>query len=595
MRIEGNIDGVKKNIILQLDALLGKKYRRDLLLSPELAEEIAVISAAIKREIAIYLDRHGILTHIMIGDRQTVPLPIDMKRRSTSSLSGLRCVHTHPDSTSELSTLDITSMLEGRMDAMIALGLKDDKITSIHVAVPGSEDQYQIYGPMSISDINQFPFQELITDIEKTRAKPAAHIIEGNIKKALLIGLKEKKGDLLSGQESLEELKELANTAGIDVHVSLLLNNQKTDPSLYLGKGKIKELALFRQQEAIDLIIIDDSLSPRQQRNLEDSLGCNVTDRTALILQIFAGRARTKEGMLQVELAQLNYLLPRLIGYGQSLSRLGGGIGTRGPGETKLEIDRRRIRTRISELQQEIVKIMKQRNVLRKQRQENEIPVVALVGYTNAGKSTLINTLTQSDVLTEDKLFATLDPTTRHLKYKQQDLLITDTVGFIHKLPHQLVSAFRATLEEINYADLLLHIVDASNPAFEAHIKSVEQVLQTIGAGDKFRILVFNKWDLVVDPIEYQDIIKRNSPSLAISAIKGTSINSLLEMIIENLPKKYQTLILKIPYSHSSVINSLYEDGQVMNIEYLEDHILCKVCMPNNLIDSLQPFIDRRE
>jgi len=595
LKIEGNIDGVKKSILLQLDALLGKKYPHDLLLSPELAEEIASISAVIKREIALYLDRHGMVTNIMIGDRQTVPLPMDMRRRSTSSLSGLRCVHTHPDSSSELSTLDITSMLEGRMDAMIALGLKDEKIAAVHVAFPGSEGQYQINGPQNLSDINRMSFQELITEIEKARAKPTAHIIDVPIKNALLIGFKEKKGDFLSGEESLAELKELAYTAGINVHSSLLINNLKTDPSLYLGKGKIKELSLYRQQEAIDLIIIDDSLSPRQQRNLEDLMGCGVTDRTALILQIFAGRARTKEGKLQVELAQLNYLLPRLIGSGQSLSRLGGGIGTRGPGETKLETDRRRIRIRISELQQEIERIRKQRNVLRKQRQENEIPVVALVGYTNAGKSTLMNTLTQSEVLTEDKLFATLDPTTRHLKYKQQELLLTDTVGFIHKLPHQLVSAFRATLEEINYADLLLHVVDANNPAYDANIKSVEQVLTSIGAGDKFSILVFNKWDLVKDPVEYHDIIKRNTPSLAISAIEGTNIDNLLEMISENLPQKQQTVILRIPYSHASVVNSLYKNGQVMNLEYLDDNIICTVCIPCNLIDSLRTFIDRRE
>lgn len=595
MKIEGNIEGIKKNILVRLNALLGTKYPHNLILSPDLAGELASISAAIKREVALYLDRHGVVNSIMIGDRHTVPLPVDMRRRSSFSLSGLRCVHTHPNSGSELSSLDITSMLEGNMDAMIAIGLQEDTIISIHIALPANNGQYQTLGPLNMAAVASISFPELITEIEKELTKPAAHIVEEAVKTALLIGFKEKKDDLLTGEESLTELTELAVTAGIKVHACLLINNTKADPSLYLGKGKIKELSLYRQQEAIDLIILDDFLSPRQQRNLEEELGCGVTDRTALILQIFAQRARTKEGKLQVELAQLNYLLPRLIGFGQNLSRLGGGIGTRGPGETKLETDRRRIRVRISELQQEIEQIKKRRNVLRKQRHANEIPVVALVGYTNAGKSTLMNTLTQADVLTENKLFATLDPTTRHLKYKQQDMLLTDTVGFIHKLPHQLISAFRATLEEINYADLLLHIIDASHPAFEAHMLSVRQVLDSIGAGEKISILVFNKWDVIKDPIEFQDIIKKSSPSLAISAINGTNIDSLLEMVLEYLPQKHKTVKLIIPYAHASITNNLYKNGQVTNIEYLHDHILCTACVPISMLNALEPFFDRKE
>jgi GTP-binding protein HflX len=591
-----NTEGVKKSILLQLDALIGSKYPHDLLLSPELAVEIAGISAEINREIALYLDRHGIVTDIIIGDRHTVGLPIDMRRRSNTSLSGLRCVHTHPKGSSELSSMDITSMLEGRMDAMLALGLEGNRIKDVHVALPNNDSQYQIYGPLKLDDINNISFLELIREIEKDRDRPTTQVIENEIKNALLIGFKEQKGDLLSGEESIKELKELAHTAGINVHSIIIINNTRPDASHYLRSGKVKEISLYRQQESIDLIIIDDFLSPRQQRNLEDSIGCGVTDRTALILQIFAERARTKEGKLQVELAQLNYLLPRLIGHGQSLSRLGGGIGTKGPGETKLETDRRGIRGRISDLQQEIEVIKRQRATLRKQRQENEIPVVALVGYTNAGKSTLLNTLTQSDVLTENKLFATLDPTTRRLKYKQQEILLTDTVGFIHKLPHQLVTAFRATLEEINYADLLIHVVDAGNPAHVAHIESVHRVLDKIGSSEKLSILVFNKWDTVQDQIELQNTIKINSPSIAISALKGTNIEKLLEMVIDHLPINSQRVLLKIPYSQTSIVNSLYEKAQVINIEYLEDNILCTVLLSSQLLSSLEQFIvDRRE
>lgn len=438
---------------------------------------------------------------------------------------------------------------------------------------------------------NRFEDEQGLLQEDKAPRQTNVEIHEHRQRKALLVGFTEQKDDLLTGVESLRELQELADTAGIMVTDSLMVKISKPDPRTYLRSGKIQEIALLTEQQNIDLVLTDTFLSPRQQQNLSEALNCEVADRTALILEIFAQRARTKEGKLQVELAQLNYLLPRLSGRGREMSRLGAGIGTRGPGETKLEADRRRIRQRIGELGQEIEEIKKQRAVLRQKREHNEIPVVALVGYTNAGKSTLLNRLTQADVLTEDKLFATLDPTTRRLKYAQQEMLFTDTVGFIHKLPHQLVSAFRATLEEITYADLLLHVVDAGASAYEAHIQAVRQVLESIGTKEKRCILVLNKQDTVTDPIELANTLQKNRPALAISALQGDNMDELLELVVENLPKQYTNVTLSIPYGQSALVNSLFEKAQVYRIEYQDENILCSACLSEQLMATVRPYI----
>jgi GTP-binding protein HflX len=353
----------------------------------------------------------------------------------------------------------------------------------------------------------------------------------------------------------------------------------RPDSALFIGRGKVQEISLLRQEKNANLIIFDDELSPAQQRNLEKALGIKVLDRTALILDIFAQRARSHEGKLQVELAQLRYNLPRLGGQGLVLSRLGGGIGTRGPGETKLEVDRRRIRERVNDITRQIEYIKKQRNLHRKRRETTRIPTIALVGYTNAGKSTLLNLLTASEVLAEDKLFATLDPTTRNITLANgQQALITDTVGFIQKLPHQLIAAFRATLEEVVQADILLHVVDVSHPQYQEQSHAVFQVLHELNVDIKQLITIFNKVDKIEDPNSVSALLKTEN-SVMISALHGHGIEGLLLLIENTIKQKTIEMHLLIPYDESNVIAKLYDISNVHSTEYREDGIYVSISL----------------
>jgi GTP-binding protein HflX len=371
---------------------------------------------------------------------------------------------------------------------------------------------------------------------------------------------------------SLEELGRLADTAGADVLLELTQRRGRPDAATFLGRGKAEELADCCRSLGAGLVIFDRELSAAQARNLENITGVRVIDRTQLILDIFARRARTREGKLQVELAQLNYLLPRLIGRGTELSRLGGGIGTRGPGETRLEVDRRRIRRRIAELDKAIGDVRKHRELLRRSRKEIPVPLAALVGYTNAGKSTILKKLTGARVLVEDKLFATLDPTTRRVVLPNNEvILLTDTVGFIRNLPHHLVAAFRATLEEVVEADLLLHIVDASHPDLEGQIEAVNQVLESLDSGSKPCIIVYNKTDLVPD---FQTPLKTNNqPAVAVSALDGRGLDEMLAAVAGILSRRRVRLAYFIPYEKTGVLSLLYEKGQVLREEHGQDGI----------------------
>lgn len=386
-------------------------------------------------------------------------------------------------------------------------------------------------------------------------------------------------------EQSLDELMELAQTAGAVTVGRMIQKRDGIHPGTYIGKGKMEELQLLIRQEQADAIVCDDELSPAQITNLQEELQVKVIDRTVMILDIFAAHARTSEGKLQVELAQLRYRASRLVGLGKSLSRLGGGIGTRGPGEKKLEMDRRLIKDRISILNRQLKEVVQNRDTQRQKRNQNQTPTVAIVGYTNAGKSTLLNTLTQACVLEEDKLFATLDPTTRALELEDgQKILFTDTVGFISKLPHQLIRAFRSTLEEAKYADLILHVVDASNPHCDRQMEVVYDTLRELGIEDKKIITAFNKIDRLEAGNNQTWKDPKSDAVVSISAKESIGLQELLEKIEEILNEGMIKIEKVIPYGEAGKVQSIREYGKLEQEEYREDGIYIKASVPPFLV-----------
>ena len=395
--------------------------------------------------------------------------------------------------------------------------------------------------------------------------------------RVILIGVQTGVGDDV--EASLDELDELAQTAGAETVAKVIQNREAVHPGTYIGKGKIEEVASLLRALDANGVICDDELSPSQLNNLERELDCKVMDRTLLILDIFAGRAVSSEGKIQVELAQLKYRQSRLTGYGTSLSRLGGGIGTRGPGEKKLEMDRRLIKGRIARLNRELTEVKNHRQVAREQRKKEMLPVIAIVGYTNAGKSTLLNYLTGAEVLAENKLFATLDPTTRGYQLGSgQKVLFTDTVGFIRKLPHHLIDAFKSTLEEAKYADLILHVVDASNPQMDEQMHIVYETLRGLGVQDKPVITVFNKQDLLTEPVILRDF--QADATVPISAATGAGIDALESKLEEVLRGQKALVEYTFPYKDAAKIQLIRKYGELLREEYLEDGIAVEAYVP---------------
>ncbi len=411
---------------------------------------------------------------------------------------------------------------------------------------------------------------------------------EGGAERAVLVGLEMPRA---ASDESLPELARLAETAGAVVTETIVQHRSRPDPATWVGSGKVEEIRACAASTGANLVIFDEELSSAQQRNLERALGTKVLDRTALVLDIFAQRARTREGRLQVELAQMTYLLPRLAGRGVLLSRLGGGIGTRGPGETKLEVDRRRIRTRITDLRREIGALSQHRRAQRQSRRDAALPVVALVGYTNAGKSTLLNTLTRAEVFTADKLFATLDPTTRRvLLPNRRPVVLVDTVGFIQKLPHDLVAAFRATLEEVTEADLLVHVVDASHPRWTQQREAVEQVLRDLEAAEKPRVTALNKADRL-SAEALRDVLAEEPDGVPVSALRGVGLLNLLRLISRRLPDPSRRVRLIVPYGEERVLAYVYAQGRVLRREDTPGGIDVEVEVPSATIAGLGPYV----
>lgn len=408
--------------------------------------------------------------------------------------------------------------------------------------------------------------------------------IEDIEEKVILVGVSEQDGD--DAEDSVEELKELVKTAGAAVVGTLIQKREKIHPGTYVGTGKVTEIEELIAQTGATGIVCDDELSPAQLKNLEMMLDTKVMDRTLIILDIFAARATTSEGKIQVELAQLKYRMSRLTGLGRSMSRLGGGIGTRGPGEKKLEIDRRLINDRIAQLNRELKEVKRHREITRAKREKNQMPVVAIVGYTNAGKSTLLNHLTDAEVLEEDKLFATLDPTTRVLELPgHQEVLLTDTVGFIRKLPHHLIQAFRSTLEEARYADYIFHVVDASNPQREKQMHITYETLDDLEVKDKTIVTLFNKQDLRTDDEPLRDF--RADYTLNISAGKNEGLDELKELLSEILRENKVYIERVVPYDKAGIIQLIRKQGELISEEYVAEGIAIKAYVPMEVYGKL--------
>lgn len=408
--------------------------------------------------------------------------------------------------------------------------------------------------------------------------------------RVLLAGVHTGIADIVSDttEESMAELAELVKTAGGEVCLSVIQNKSDIEAATYMGEGKLVEIKEAVSSMDIDIVVFDDELTPVQLRNITDFLEVRVIDRTILILDIFAMRAKSGEGKLQVELAQLKYRLPRLRGFGKEMSRTGGGIGTRGPGETKLESDRRHITRRISALEEEIRELAKHRELLRSRRKKDGVITACLVGYTNAGKSSLLNKLTNADVLAENKLFATLDTTSRGLILEDnRKIILIDTVGFIRKLPHHLIEAFKSTLEETVTADFLIHVVDASNPQHENHIKVVNSVLSDIGASGKPEVLVYNKIDL----ISGDTVIGAGENRVEISVLKNKGTDELFKLIEDVAPGKKKELCVLVPYSEGGLVNRLHENQKILSEEYTDRGTKIRLLADSATYDALKEYI----
>lgn len=568
MNVHGNIEGLRNSILQELDNLYDLEIEDKGFLPTELTEKLWGTSTTIQREIGVYITRDGQVAEVLVGDLQTISLTDLRLRRNPKRLSGLRCIHTHPNGAPLLSQVDESALKNTRFDAMVVIGQgrrEDEPAVSAGILQEDEKGSLTIemLGPVPYHKIPQEEWMGEIYRADGLVGQEEGHASQDEKEKAILIGLE--------SEASLNELKGLAETAGAQVLDYLLQKRDKPDTATYIGKGKVAELGLMIQGQRANLIIVDDELSGVQQKNLEQQLGTKVVDRTGLILDIFAQRAKSKEGKLQVELAQLTYQSSRLIGEGLVLSRLGGGIGTRGPGETKLEVNRRRIRDKITDLKGQLKQMEQQRDLRRKSRAKNKIPVVALVGYTNTGKSTLLNTLTGAGVYVEDQLFATLDATSRRVERKDASpFLLVDTVGFIRKLPHSLVQAFKSTLEEATMADILCIVSDASSPKAEQEHEVVCQVLEELGATEQPRIGVLNKWDQVTQP----PMILGGIP---VSAKTGKGLEELLLAIENKINGEQEEIELFIPFSSYHIVGEIRQIGQIIQEKHEEEGSLVTI------------------
>lgn len=566
-KVNGNTGGVREVVLREMESIYALTQPQDVFLSAELCDALARYTGLIGREILVYISRSGGIEEVRIGDDHTVSMPEMRLVRNTDRLCGVRCIHTHPRGSGLLSDVDMGSLSSLRLDAMAAIGVTEDgRPTTVCVAYLGAMEgetrQTVVYGPMRAHHLPQKELIDAIYTADAHFQTGAYAVTQARPDRAILVGIEN-----AEGYDTLEELAALAETAGVQVVGREQQRRRAVDTATYIGTGKAEELALSVNALEADLVIFDDELSAIQMRNLEQVLGVPIIDRTMLILDIFALRAQSREGKLQVELAQLKYRLPRLLGMGRVLSRQGAsGVGMRGPGEKKLEIDRRRIRRRVFELEQELTEIGKQRGLRRERRMSSAVPAVALVGYTNAGKSTLLNRLSGSDVLAEDQLFATLDPVVRQVALPSgAECLLSDTVGFINKLPHELVRAFHSTLEEVKNAALILHVIDATSAYADVQMRVVEDVLAQLGVADTPCINVYNKADALSAPPPMR------SDAVCISARTGAGVETLLQRMEQALSSAQVRVELTVPYDRYEAIRLLHELGAVQSESHEAD------------------------
>jgi len=535
--VHGNTLGLAPSELAALERLYRRRVPPNRVTSPELARALTERSAEIGRQVGVLINRRGQIEFVIVGEAGKLMLPdLGRQRAGLGRLRGLRLVHTHLRG-EPLTHDDLVDLGMLRLDLVAAITVEEGGLPGLaylaHV-VPDRPDRplderplWETLAPLRVHDLD-LDFEELVTSLEAELSRSTRLRAPGGKNRAVLVGVGT--GLRQEAEESLEELKELARTAGVTVLDTILQSRKQLDPRTLIGRGKLEELNLRCLQYGAELIIFDRDLTPAQINTIAEATELKVLDRTQLILDIFAQRAKSRDGKIQVELAQLRYRLPRLRGKGDAMSRLAGGIGGRGPGETKLEEDRRRLRERIHRLERELDAIAVSRAMRRKQRGRKKLPVVSIVGYTNAGKSTLLSALTGTPAYADDLLFATLDPASRRLRFpREREVIITDTVGFIRDLPPDLAAAFRATLEELQDADLLFHVVDVSDPHFEEHMKAVDAILHDLDLGRVPKLVVFNKADRLGNGSERLASLTHRHHAVAVSALRGEGLDRLVE------------------------------------------------------------------
>jgi GTP-binding protein HflX len=530
-KLFGNTAGLKANQIRRLENLYRRRVPPEFLITSELARDLGLLSHEIRRQLGLLINRQGRIAFVIVGDTKKILIPATGDYHAAPGrLNGLRCVHTHLNA-EPLNRDDLTDLSLLRLDLMAAIGLTDSGhplvVHAAHVLPkPSARLAYRLLPPLATANLDMDCLGLIEALEDELERVITGHSAGSGRERALLVSVSA--ASRRQSAESMAELRELARSGGIEVVDTFIQHRDKVDHRFLIGTGKLQELAITALQEGATLIVFDQELNPSQIRSVTDQIELKVIDRTQLILDIFAQRALSREGKLQVELAQLKYMLPRLVGRNTALSRLAGGIGGRGPGETKLEIDRRRVRERIKRLEAALEEVRQHRRQRRAKRDKKGLPVISIIGYTNAGKSTLLNSLTRSQVLAESRLFATLDPSSRRLKFPRDiEVIITDTVGFIKDLPRELMVAFRATLEELEGADLLLHVVDASNPRHEDQITSVERIIAELNLEHKAYLKVLNKSDLLAE--ETVGHLSRRHGAVAVSALAPPTLLPLIE------------------------------------------------------------------